>query len=381
MAITPELFIEKALKEHRSQEYIDAGVEYIIHLTERNYPVLFSSVHLAIEMGVQSNYLNFLVLNREIRYKYFKLKKSKGGYREIMSPMEDLKWMQRWILLNILKDTYLTDAAKGFRPKISIADNAKPHQNKKVILKVDLLKFYDTITEKRVFGLFKHMGYIPNLAVDLAKLTTAKHRKAYWEDMNADEKVLLNELYTNKPAILPQGAPTSPMIANLIANRMDKRFLGLSKKYNFKYTRYADDLTFSADDNKDIPPIEAIKAIIEKEGFYMNPKKIVYMKRGMKQFVTGLTVTNGVHVPKKLRKEIFMHLHFTKRFGPITHVQNWSRKRNLPNPKVAFQDWLSGSIAFIYSIEPETGKKMLDIFNKIDWSLALEENDNTNLHQ
>lgn len=106
---------------------------------------------------------------------------------------------------------------QGFRKNISIFDNAKVHEKAAMILKVDLLKFYDTITEKRVFGVFKNMGYIENLAYSLAKITTAKHRSSYWDSFDETSKDVLSDFITIKPSILPQGTPTSPMLANIIA--------------------------------------------------------------------------------------------------------------------------------------------------------------------
>ena len=285
-----------------------------------------------------------------------------------MVPNEKLKFVQRWINYNILQQVSLSDACTGFRPEYSILKNAIVHENARAIYKIDLLRFFDTITEKRVFGLFKSLGYIENLAYDLSKICTSKHKKSYWsfvKDYNYDE---LTFLANDNPAILPQGAPTSPTIANILATRMDERFINLSRLMDFRYTRYADDLTFSITETGRFPNIGVIKKIINDEGFFINPSKVNYSKRGMKQYVTGLTVTHGTNVSKNERKDIFKHLYYCKKYGPTNHlayISNTDSKHSRQH--YGFQDWLIGKISFIYSIDKVNGKKMFKEFEKINW--------------
>ena len=394
MSFPFEQFITEAKELNKSQEFIDACVEYAEKLTSRDLPVLFSLEHMAIEMGIQSNFLRVLIgdeKNDEYntgyeykyeRYNYFKLRKRNGTYREIMSPAKDLKYIQKWILENILVKFPLKDSCKGFRKSISIYDNAKVHENSEIILKVDLLKFYDTITEKRVYGAFKAMGYVENLAYSLAKICTARHQASYWNGFDENSKQLLSKFIVNKPPILPQGAPTSPMLANIIATRMDFKFEQLSQKMNFRYSRYADDLTFSIQKDGILPSLKLITRIINKEDFFVNISKTKYMKKGCKQYVTGLTTTNGVNISKKYRKEIAEHIFYCKKFGVEEHlkrkVEDFQKnilEVNLEERKKDFQkynnftfhDWLYGHLCFIKSVNPDASKKMLEDFNKINW--------------
>jgi len=130
----------------------------------------------------------------------------------------------------------LSEACTGFRPNYSILKNAIVHADSIAIYKVDLLRFFDTITDRRVYGLFKSIGYIENLSYDLSKICTFKHKKSYWKFVVEKEQHELNEFLVHNPAVLPQGAPTSPTIANLIAKRMDERFIKLSHVFNSIYT-------------------------------------------------------------------------------------------------------------------------------------------------
>ncbi|WP_343585998.1 reverse transcriptase family protein [Flavobacterium sp.] len=373
MSFPSEQFIIEANKQNKSQEFIDACLVYAKNLEDKEFPVIFSLEHLAIQIGVQSDYLRNLigegkrdVIYKYQRYNYFKLKKRDDKFREIMSPAKDLKYIQKWILVNILNNYVLADSCKGFRKNTSIFENAKVHENSEIILKVDLLKFYDTITEKRVYGVFKSLGYVNNLAYSLAKITTAKHRESYWNDFDENSKQILRELFEIKPPILPQGAPTSPTLSNILATKMDYRFEALAKKLNFNYSRYADDLTFSIKREGKLPSIKLIKKIISDEGFFINDKKTKYMKKGCKQYVTGLTTTNGTNVSKEYRKKITEHIYYCRKFGVNSHLAK--RIKDFPEyNNLKFHNWLYGHMCFIKSINEKASKKMLEDFNKINW--------------
>ncbi|HIB46880.1 MAG TPA: RNA-directed DNA polymerase [Flavobacteriaceae bacterium] len=371
-------FISKAKEENRSQEFIEATISYADKLDKNNFPVIFSVEHLAMLMGIQSSYFRHLIgepkkhhyqdePHKIFRYNYFKLKKKREGYREIMSPSKDLKFIQKWILVNILEKKNLQNSCKGFRKGISIKDNAMPHENSDLILKIDLLKFYDTITENRVFGVFADMGYRKNLAVSLAKITTAPHRFQYWKNIPKAELDIMGYKHNNFPSILPQGAPTSPMLANIVASKLDLRFEKLSEKMGFNYTRYADDLTFSIKGNQRLPNLKLIRKIISDENFFINETKVKYLRKGGKQYVTGLTTANGINVSKKYRQEIDSHIYYCRKYGVKGHL-SWIGEENEKSQRVLpFHDWLYGHICFIKSINPKAAEKLLKDFSRIDW--------------
>lgn len=373
MSFPSEQFIIDSKAQNKSQEFIDACLAYAKNLEDKEFPVIFSLEHLAIQIGIQSDYLRNLigegkrdVIYKYQRYNYFKLKKRDGKFREIMSPAKDLKYIQKWILVNILNNYVLADSCKGFRKSTSIFENAKVHENSEIILKVDLLKFYDTITERRVYGVFKSLGYVNNLAYSLAKITTAKHRDSYWNDFDENSKEVLRELIEIKPPILPQGAPTSPTLSNILATKMDYRFEALARKLNFNYSRYADDLTFSIKKDGKLPSLKLIKKITDDEGFFINDKKTKYMKKGCKQYVTGLTTTNGTNVSKEYRKKITEHIYYCRKFGVNSHLVR--RIKDFPEyNNIKFHNWLYGHMCFIKSINEKASKKMLEDFNKINW--------------
>jgi hypothetical protein len=357
------VFIQKARELGHSEEYIRETVAYSDKLLKHGLPVIFSLKHFAKVLGIKKNYLNWLLTNREYQYTTFRIRKKNGtGVREIRAPKEDLKDIQSWINQNILVQVPIHDRCMSFRSGRSIKDNAQIHVGKSLLLQTDFYRFYDTISEQRVYGLFRQLGYHPNLAVDLAKLTTVPPSTTYEEILREDSNRPENFSIV-KTAFLPQGAPTSPMISNIIARKLDFRLHKLTQKMGSEYSRYADDITISGTKST-IPSIELVSSIIKEEGFFLNLRKTHFRKKGQRQLITGLTVTEGVHVPRKLKEEIRQHLHYCHKFGPLAHMTNRGIKG-----KASYKDWLLGNICFIHGIEPELGQKLFAIFSEIDWVL------------
>ncbi len=364
MSFSRNSYIKEAKSLNHSPEFIEETLEYAQNLIDQNLPVIFSTKHLSLMLSIDYTDLVNIILEREHHYKYYQIRKRRGGVRQISSPYADLKLIQRWINDMILSNVPLAESAKGFIPKKSIKDNALPHSGKKVILNVDLLKYFDSITEHRVYGIFKRLGYHKNLAVDLAKLTTVEMKYDYFKSFSDKEQKIFSNLYYRKVAVLPQGAPTSPTLSNIASKELDEKLFNLSQESGSSYSRYADDMTFSSDDESDLPSVNEIVGIIKEEKLFVNWNKVKKYKKGQRQLVTGLTISDGVHIPKKFKKEIRRHLHFCIKYDPESHM-----KRLGKSELGYYREWLLGKIYYIKSIEPELGNKLIWEFNKINWSL------------
>jgi len=355
-------FKNKAKKENHSDSYITATEKYTNNLKSKNLPVLFSTKHLSAALEISYKELVELIRDRETHYSQFKIRKKRGGVRNILSPDTTLKYIHRCINNSILSKFPISEYCFSFKEGHSIKQNAKVHVNQYHIFKLDLYKFFESITEKRVYGIFhKVAGYHKNISVDLAKLCTYFPSKYYWEHIIEEDPPQGFNVYNR--TILPQGAPTSPALSNLVVYKLDRRLSGLAHSLHLNYSRYADDLTFSGNEESNFP-ISTIEKIIREEGFFINSSKTYLRKRGQRQLVNGLTITNGVHVPKTQKNEIWKHLYFARKYGPINHLEFLGLE-----DKSSFKEWLLGHISYVYSIEPEVGKKMLDSFNKIIWPL------------
>lgn len=364
MDISRNFFSEQIIDGNHSVRYTKYIIEYSHNLSQKKLPIIFSTKHLALLLGLEFKTLKSIIGKRSIQYQFYEISKKRGGKRQISVPHKDLKYIQSWITENILNKVPVHNNIHGFVKGKSILSNAVNHLDAECILNIDLKKFFDSIEEKRVYSLFKFLGYHSNLAVDMAKLCTCPISEKYYETFSDDDKLLFQDIFQNKKAVLPQGAPSSPAISNLICSRLDKRMIGYSEKHNLKYTRYADDITFSGSFSK-MPKINFIKKVVKEENLKINWDKVRYYKKGQLQMVTGLLIDNKIRVPKKFKKEINRHLYFCKKYSAESHFNYLSEKHD--NKKGFQKDWLLGKIRYVYSIEPEEGMKMFKKFNEITW--------------
>jgi RNA-directed DNA polymerase len=370
MAFPFEDYLSEATKQGHSPEFLEATVDYARKLDAKGLPVIFTRQHLASIVGMPSDLISKMIQFRANQYFRFSIaKRNSNGLRHITTPEKKLLFLQRWINKNILQNVSMLDCCTAFVPGTSLATNGYIHRNASLVLKMDLLKFFDTITEKRVCGFFKHLGYHPNVAYDLAQLTTVYPTERFWQSLKLEEIQKIGTKIKFDEAVLPQGAPTSPQLANCIASSLDNRLYNLSMSLNCRYSRYADDLAFSVGVGSGrLPSVKLVRSIIEDEGFFVNELKTSFLKKGMKQYITGLTVTHGFHVPKNFRQEVYKHLYYSRKYGPFEHLKRWMKDNSIRREMMyGFKDWLQGNIAYVYSIDHRNGKKMFEQFNKIAW--------------
>ncbi|HNS00083.1 MAG TPA: reverse transcriptase family protein [Planctomycetota bacterium] len=217
------------------------------------------------------------------KYKVREIPRPGREPRRIEEPMALLKFVQRRILRRILEQTDLPDCVHGFVRGRSIGTAAAPHAHKEVVVCCDIENFFPTITVRRVWGVFRSLIVNPRVSNLLAALTTYQGR-------------------------LPQGAPTSPMIANLVLRRLDRRLAALTRSRGIEYTRYADDMIFSG--GPDTPKIlKAVRAFVAEEGFTLNEKKTRILRRGRRQEVCGLVVNERVGIPRLWRRRLRAEVH------------------------------------------------------------------------
>jgi len=267
-------------------------------------------------------------------YIEFGIPKRTGGVRRISAPRKKLKAVQRAILKNILEKIPAHDAAHGFVEARSIVSHATPHVGASVVVRIDIEDFFPTVHYRRVEGFFAN-HYPSEVARLLAGLTT--HRATLAEDA------------VIWPGALPQGAPTSPALANLVCRRLDARLTALAKKAGAVYTRYADDLTFSFRD----PPGKLgrflwwVNCLLQQEGFAENVKKRRVMRKGGRLRVTGLVVDRRVAIPREERRTFKAILFNCKKHGLASQARG----------REDFPAWLRGYAAYVRMVHPELGEK------------------------
>lgn len=299
-----------------------------------------------------------------LRHYYYRvLAKGSGAVRLIEAPKSRLKELQRRILVEILHKIPPHSAVHGFVKGRSIRTFVAPHVARDVVLRMDLQEFFPSIGGTRIQALFRACGYPESVADLLGGIcTNAVPRDAWSKDAgNIDSRELweMQALYARPH--LPQGAPTSPALANLCAYRLDCRLAGLAKLAKAQYTRYADDLAFSGDkkfaDRAERFSIYAA-AIALEEGFSVHHRKTRIMRQGVRQHLAGLTANQRVNVIRADFDGLKAILTNCVRFGSET--QN---RENHPY----FRSHLEGRVAFIEMINPEKAARLRKILDQIVW--------------
>jgi hypothetical protein len=326
-------------------------------LGKHQLPIWNSVEELARDMKVKVGELRFLGFNRAVskvnHYKRFYIPKKTGGKRLISAPMPRLKTAQTWILETILNKVAPSEQAHGFVLKRSIVSNALPHVKADVVINIDLKDFFPSIHYPRVKGVFQSLGYSEQLATLFGLICT---------EPDCDTVELDGTTYyvSNSERFLPQGAPTSPAITNILCRKLDARLKGISTKLNFTYTRYADDLTFSTSGehvNKTKTLLGFIKKIIREEGLVIHPDKLRVQRKGARKEVTGLVVNDKPSIGAK-EVDKFRALIYQIEKDKTLQGKHW---KNSPHLLAS----MKGYANFVAMVDPAKGKPLVLRVNKI----------------
>jgi hypothetical protein len=286
--------------------------------------------------------------------------KRDGSKRLISAPKPELKAVQRWITREVTEHLPVHGSAHGFIVGRSIVTNARVHAGARIVVKLDIRGFYPTVTMRRVKGLLRRAGLGEQVATLMALLATESPR----EEVQRDGKTYYVAI---APRSLPQGAPTSPSITNALCLRLDCRLSGLARKLGCRYTRYADDLTFSwhGTDASDIGALlRAVTQIVRSEGFTIHTNKTRVMRKGARQKVTGLVVNEApgrpdARVPRKTVRDLRCAI--------------YNREQGKPGKGESLEQ-LKGMAAFIMMTDRERGAAFME---RIDRLIAAREPEKT----
>lgn len=317
--------------------------------TQFERPSFSGRRELAEAMGVTVSELQFLAFSQRAtddtgHYTHFEIPKKSGGVRRISAPIPKLKELQSWIAQELLVPIATHHRAHGFLEGKSIATNAACHVGAEVVVNMDLEDFFPSIHYYRVHGLFVSLGYSEDISAIFAMLCTEP--PASPED--CDKRSM---------RCLPQGAPTSPPITNLICRRLDERLDGLADALGMTYSRYADDMTFScsgrATDRVGVL-LRAVRDVVEDEGFFLKQEKTRIQRQGQRQDVTGVVVNEKLNIERGVLKRFRALLFQIERDGP--EGKYWSEEDDDEDVLASIQ----GFASFVYMIDQEKGAKLLD---------------------
>ncbi|MBX7153436.1 MAG: reverse transcriptase family protein [Bacteriodetes bacterium] len=261
------------------------------------YPNIKSIRDLSIATEIPIKKIAGMIFSSENHYRIFSLpKRNSDGVRVIHSPYPNLYKVQRFILEQILRNVDGNNYCYSYKSGVSIKDNAMRHIGTKVFYKIDLENFFENIGFKKVIRVFRNCGYSDGVSYMLTKLCLCNNG-------------------------IPQGAPTSPLLSNIVTSKLDKRLSGLSTKENLTYSRYADDLFFSGE-YISTKCRELIKTIVEQEGLIVNNKKeLLVIGYHKKKIVTGLSVTEKNisltrNYKRELRLNVYKYLKYNHKVNP-----------------------------------------------------------------
>lgn len=321
----------------------DSLIEYGLKIDKNNCPIFFDKQHvlLTFNFSVEEN-IDQVLIKKSISYTK---QKKNGALREVWQPSYKIKVIQRWILKNILEKFIVSEHAHGFIKNKSILTNAMTHNYDEEcwILSLDIRNFFPSITIEQVRRIFLKVGYAEEVSNVLSQLCTINGK-------------------------LVQGFPTSPYIANIVMKELDDEFHSLAKRCNLRYSRYADDLSFSSIHDKGYKKlakkiVDIVESILWSHNFVLNKSKTRLMKKNESKKVTGLMITTkGIKIPTNYIKKLEKELYYCKRFGVSNHL-----KYNNKITKANYKGYITGMIRYVYMVDKELGIKYLKQLESINW--------------
>ncbi len=354
--------LEEASNKFESEETINKLQEYSYKLKQNNAPVIFSLKHLAYITKVPYKYLRDSIKRKSENnnYKLFKISKRSGGTRWIHAVPSKLFYIHKFINKYIISRQSPSVCSFAFHSSGGIYKNAKMHCGARWLFQFDLKDFFYNINEFKIYKIFRNIGYTPLLSLELTRLCTTiklpyEKRNYCYNKKNATVYSFYNEISNmhlhDIIGVLPQGASTSPMLSNLAAKELDEMLLTYAMKYNFVYTRYADDITFSAINlpkNKSVREIQRdIIGIIRKCNFIENSKKVRVAGPGAKKIVMGLLVDGkNPRLSKETYKRIERLLYATQKFGLVATAEHEGF-----DSVYGFYNHIKGLVAFVKDVD------------------------------
>ncbi|MFV5685264.1 reverse transcriptase domain-containing protein [Flavobacterium sp. GB2R13] len=316
-----ETFSHDAQKKGYLEQNIKRCLDYAEVLFAHDVPVIYNLTHLSLLVGYKKEFLKKAALYPKRYYRDFELLKKNGSKRLISEPLPSLKEIQIWILRNILYKVPISPFAKAYKPNISILENLKFHKNQPKVFTLDLEHFFPSIGFDVVEKEFLELGYSKMISKLLSKLCI-------------------------RDGSLPQGAPTSPYLSNLIFKKADAVISDYCKQHKIRYTRYADDLSFSGDfdENK---LLHKVTETVGKLNLRINKNKTKLMTPNTRQTVTGIVVNEKPQVVFHKRNELRQAMYYITKFGFEEHREY--KEIDQKN----YLEHLLGKINFVLQINPK----------------------------
>jgi RNA-directed DNA polymerase len=316
-----DTFTKEATKMGYNPQEIELCIDYAEILFSNDVPVIYNSAQLSKLVGYKKEYLKKAALYTKKFYRDFEILKKNGEKRKISEPLPSLKEIQHWILKNILYKCSISPFAKAYKPNVSLIENLKFHKNQPKVFTLDLENFFPSIGIESVEKIFFSLGYTKAVSDLLSKLCT-------------------------RDGTLPQGAPTSPYLSNLIFEDADLAISEYCIAQKIRYTRYADDLSFSGDFNEN-ELLDKVTEAISKLNLKINTSKTKLMTANQRQTVTGIVVNEKAQVVFHKRNDLRQAMYYIKKFGIDEH------REYKEIDQANYLEHLLGKVNFVLQINPK----------------------------
>lgn len=332
---------EQQISEVKNSFSTMKNIDDLVTLLNFVNPLLYPESYQGEVKAIQKKSVTFYAnpkLSGEKRYTEFCIKKKSGGERKIAAPQKSLKLIQSALNLIFSIIYEPKEYVTGFVPNKSIVDNAKVHVGKNYVYNIDLENFFPSIELNRIKAVLK----LPPFSLE----GTEREKIAY-----------LFACLACKDGRLPQGSPTSPVLSNVVCQKLDRRLNGLAKKVGANYSRYADDITFSANhDAFNLDFKTEMRKIITEQNFKINEKKVRLQGLGYKQEVTGLIVNEKLNVSKKYVREVRAMLNNWEKLGLKKATEKFTQyyyaeKGNIKKKAVSMQNVVWGKLQFLKMVK------------------------------
>lgn len=329
-------------------------------------PVFDDSAALADRLGLTLDelgaYTYCSVLRRKAplhaqHYGFVLQPKRSGGGRLIESPRRRLKALQRRMLHGLLDRVPVHEACHGFTQGRSVVTHAKEHAGQDVVMQFDLQDFFGSIGVARVAAIFHTLGYAPGVASDLAALCTVSTPEPVLQRLRDDGWIDWRQARRLASPHLPQGAPTSPALANLSAFNLDLRLEGLAHVLGARYSRYADDIVISgpADLGRRAARVAAwVAHIAQDEGYVLNHRKTRLATQAAQQRVCGVVVNEHPNLPRRDFDRLRAELHRCLHHGP-------------PPGDEGYRARLLGRVQWAAQLNPLKARRLHQLWDGIAW--------------
>lgn len=369
----PHDYLSAALAAGLTSAEAEVALQTAWLVQRRGLPALLTLGHLARELSLRDSDLRGIV-NRETRdpYRHFTIHKRDGSPRDIYIPKPELLCIQKWISVHILSKIKTHPASFAYSPGSSITSCAAMHCGARWLLKIDIRNFFESITEKQIYYVFRSLDYPALLSFEMARLCTRiappkarRYRSARWR---VDDKPLGDKrVYSQRHiGFLPQGAPTSPMLSNLVVRALDEQLDTLAREQHMYYSRYADDLVFStsmAEHHRSTMQnlAQRVFAFLRNSGFQPNAKKTLIVPPGARKIVLGLLVDGrSPRLTREFKNRLDQHIYCIKKNGWLVHM-----KRRKFNSAFSLESHVRGLLAHAIHVEPKWAENYLHKLNSV----------------